>query len=197
VMNGIAGIWGSLLTVIATLRSAFAKDVALCVSLGENITKSVSKYMRPWLMQQQDKEFKQWVDFLFSTFCKMIGVGLALMLARVVSAFHSAIKGGNAMAHALFRVLATKKLLPTDLQNAVASGAAASSSSSSGAHLDSHAGREAIEQNGLFILLQYGLAFYGFYWQVSQGFQLRSWIFRLILLPFTLTESILTWLAAY
>jgi hypothetical protein len=119
VMNGIGGIWGSLLTVIATLRSAFAKDVALGVSLGENLTKSLSKYVRPWIIQHQDKEFKQWIDFLFSTSCKMIGIGLALVLARLVSAFHSAIKGGNVVAHLSFRFLAKHKLLPAEMQDVV------------------------------------------------------------------------------
>lgn len=212
VMNGIGGIWGSLLTVIATLRSAFAKDVALGVSLGENLTKSLSKYVRPWIIQHQDKEFKQWIDFLFSTSCKMIGIGLALVLARLVSAFHSAIKGGNVVAHLSFRFLAKHKLLPAEMQDVVLRSSFSSSSSllpngneedgknntsSSSSSSSNDVNREAFEHNGLFILVQYGLAFYGFYWQVSQGFQLKFWILRLILLPFSITEGILTWLAAY
>ncbi|ETN99951.1 hypothetical protein RFI_37516 [Reticulomyxa filosa] len=221
-MNGVAGIWGSLLTVIATLRSSFAKHVALGVSLGENLTKSLSRYVRPWIIRHADEEFKQWIDFSFLTLCKIIGVGLAIMLARMVSAFHSAIKGGNLIGHVLFRFLGNRQLIPPEMQEAIirasstASSAAATTNAASSSSLspnatDSHhsnrsrtsdtvsndIGREIVEQNTLFIFTQYALALYGFYWQLSQGFQINFWLVRLILFPLILAEGIFTWLAAY
>eukprot|EP00486_Rosalina_sp_Unknown_P015234 CAMPEP_0201580902 /NCGR_PEP_ID=MMETSP0190_2-20130828/58656_1 /ASSEMBLY_ACC=CAM_ASM_000263 /TAXON_ID=37353 /ORGANISM="Rosalina sp." /LENGTH=236 /DNA_ID=CAMNT_0048017885 /DNA_START=20 /DNA_END=727 /DNA_ORIENTATION=+ len=60
VMNGIGGIWATAIAVIATLRSSFAKDIALGVSIGEIASKQIGIYIKPYLVKQFDDDMKKW-----------------------------------------------------------------------------------------------------------------------------------------
>jgi len=104
----------------------------------------------------------------------MFGISLALILVRVVSAFHSAVKGGQLIAKYVFKFLNNKQL-----------------------YTEKQADSINVEGTTVFMVLQYGLAAIGFYWQLTSGFGLNSIVLRLILLPFSFCEVILTYLAAY
>lgn len=172
-MNGFGGIWTTAIAVIATLRSSFAKDIALGVSIGEIVSKQIGKYIKPYLVKQFDDDMKKWADFLIDSICRFFGISLALILVRVVSAFHSAVKGGQMIAKFILKFLQNSQNNPSGSQDI------------------------NIEGTTLFMAVQYGLALIGFYWQLSSGFTLNSIILRLILLPFSICEMILTYLAAY
>ena len=176
-MNAIGGIWSTSIAVIATLRSQFAKDIALGVSIGDIISKQVGKYIKPILVKKFDDDLKKWADFLIDSICRFFGISLALILVRVVSAFHSAVFGGQIISRFVFKFLNNKQLYSS--QQIVA------------------AQNINIEGTTVFIAVQYGLAAIGFYWQLSSGFTLNSIFLRLILLPFSICEVILTYLAAY
>eukprot|EP00484_Ammonia_sp_Unknown_P020778 CAMPEP_0197026324 /NCGR_PEP_ID=MMETSP1384-20130603/6436_1 /TAXON_ID=29189 /ORGANISM="Ammonia sp." /LENGTH=355 /DNA_ID=CAMNT_0042454967 /DNA_START=30 /DNA_END=1097 /DNA_ORIENTATION=+ len=172
VTNGLGGLWTTAIAVIATLRSSVAKDVALGVSMGEMASKQIGQYVKPMLRARFDDDLKQWADYLVDTVCRFLGISLALILVRVVSAFHSAVKGGQIIARFVCKFLSNKQLAPKNTEINV-------------------------ESTTFFIMMQYGLALMGFYWQLSSGFALNSWVLRLILLPFSICELILTWIAAY
>lgn len=172
--NGIGGIWTTAIAVIATLRSGFAKDIALGVSIGNIASKQVMKYAKPLLIVRFDDDMKKWADFLIESVCRFLGISLALILVRVVSAFHSGVLGGQMIAKFAFRFLLNKQLYTHQQAESI-----------------------NIESTTLFMLVQYGLAMIGFYWQLSQGFGVNSILLRLILLPFSLCEMVLTYLAAY
>jgi hypothetical protein len=177
VMRGITALWATTVAVIATLRSSIAKDVALGVSIGEMMSAQVSKYVKPVLIRRVDDDLKKWVDFGLDSMCRMFGISLALILVRIVSAFHSAIKGGQLIALYVCKFLRNKQLY-TDAQNALQS-------------------NKNIERTELFMAIQYGLALTGFWWQLKQGFMLNSVLLRFLLLPFMICEFVLTWFAAY
>ena len=170
-MKGIA-VFGQRTAVIATLRPQFAKDIALGVSIGNIVSKQIGVYVKPYLAKQFDDDMKKWSDFIIDSMCRFFGVSLALMLVRVVSAFHSAVKGGQMIARFIFSFLNNPQNIPSSQKS-------------------------VIETTTVFMVVQYGLAFIGFYWQLSSGFALNSIILRLILLPFSFCEFCLTWLAAY
>ena len=109
--------------------------------------------------------------------CRFFGISLALMLVRVVSAFHSAVLGGQMIARYVLKFLSNSQNIPHT------NGGGAKSME--------------LESTTLFMAVQYGLAALGFYWQVSQGFGLHSIWLRLLLLPFSVCEMVLTVLAAY
>lgn len=59
-MSGIGGIWQTAIAVLATLRSKFAKDVALGVSIGEIMSNQVGKYLKPVVRKWFAEDLKQW-----------------------------------------------------------------------------------------------------------------------------------------
>ena len=180
VMNALTALWTVFVTLLATLRSSFAKDIALGVSLGHTLTKSVAHRIKPLIAStvKVDDEMKPWLDFVVENTCKLIGISIALILVRAVSAFHSAVKGGAILAGLLFKFLRNQELAPNVAPGAV------------GASLD-------VESGSFFLGVQYSLAAYGFWYQLSSGFALNSIFLRLILAPFVLLETILTLFAAY
>jgi len=199
VMNGIVVIWQVLLTMIATLRSSIAKEIALGVNLGKMFHKNVSVYIKPYILQMvfntqnntsnnvnksntnnkndnndidDEESLKQWVDFLIEFVCKLIGISLSFILIRCISAFHSALKGSLIITKYIFSFLIQQQLVPANV------------------NVDNHG-----ESNILFLFVQYSLACYGFYYQLISGFTIRFWFLRLLLLPFTFVELVLSYLA--
>eukprot|EP00487_Bulimina_marginata_P008207 TRINITY_DN30359_c0_g1_i1.p1 TRINITY_DN30359_c0_g1~~TRINITY_DN30359_c0_g1_i1.p1 ORF type:complete len:161 (+),score=17.72 TRINITY_DN30359_c0_g1_i1:221-703(+) len=159
---------------MATLRCQFAKEIALGVSIGNIVSKQIGKYAKPFIAKRFDDDMKKWADFLIDSVCRFFGISLALILVRVVSAFHSAVKGGQILAGFILGFLMNKQL-----------------------YVQQQADKINIESTTLFIVVQYGIAALGFWWQLSQGFGLNSVVLRIILLPFSVCEWILTYLAAY
>ena len=174
VTNGMAGMWTTAIAVIATLRSGFAKDIALGVSIGNIMSKQVSKFAKPMIAHRFDDDMKKWADFLIESVCRFFGISLALILVRVVSAFHSGVLGGQMIARFAFKFLMNKQLYTHQQAESI-----------------------NVESTTVFMAVQYGLAAMGFYWQLTQGFGVNSIFLRLVLLPFSLCEMVLTYLAAY
>jgi len=177
VMIGVGGLWQTAIAVLATLRSQFAADVALGVSIGEMMSNQVGKYLKPMVRKWFAEDLKQWGDFLIDGGCRFIGISVALLLVRVVSALHSAVLGGQMIAKYVLKFLSNTQNIPH----------------TSGDGLKS----VDVESTTLFMAIQYGLAGIGFYWQISQGFGLNSVWLRMLLLPFSMCEMVLTFLAAY
>lgn len=171
IMMAVSGFWAVCITVIATLRSKFAKDVALGVNIGDMMCKSVAVYIRPWLRRQFNEDMKQWSDFLLDIFFRFIGISLALMIVRMTSAFHSAVKGAHLLTLYLFKFLRDKEWMAVEMVN--------------------------IESHKFFVFVQYALAFWGFFVQFRAGFAVGNIFLRLFLMPFSITEAILTLFAVY
>eukprot|EP01084_Bolivina_argentea_P160731 279858_1 len=55
-MSGMGGFWATAIAVIATLRSTFAKDIALGISIGEMVSKQIGKYARPIIQKRFDDD---------------------------------------------------------------------------------------------------------------------------------------------
>jgi len=171
-MAGIGGLWATVVAVIATLRSSMASNVALGVSLGSMASSQLGRYAKPWIAQRLDEDMKKWADFALDAVCRLVGVSLALLLMRVVSALHSAVLGGQLVATVLFAFLSKRQLAP---QGAVIE----------------------VQSTALFLAASYGMALVGFWYQLSHGFGINSIVLRLLLLPISISEALLTWLAAY
>jgi len=169
VMAGMGGLWATVVAVIATLRSSMASNVALGVSLGSMASTQLGRFAKPWIGRRLDSDMKKWADFALDAVCRLVGVTVALLLMRVVSALHSALLGGQMVSTVLFAVLAKRKLVPVI----------------------------EVKNTAVFLACSYGLAAIGFWFQLSRGFGLNSIVLRLLLLPLSITEAVLTWLAVY
>jgi hypothetical protein len=186
VMNGMVGIWTAICSVVAALRSSMAAAIAMGVSLGETLRIQGYKYVKPLIDRQEDKDMKRWAEFGYGFVCKSIAIAVAFALARMVSAFHSAVKGGQIIANILFRFMSKKGLLPPNVAETL-----------TGVGSESPSENPVLQGNTLYLLCCYALALYGFITQLRAGFILDTWYLRMVLLPFTIVEGILTWVAYY
>ncbi|GAB5358360.1 hypothetical protein AAMO2058_000450800 [Amorphochlora amoebiformis] len=91
-------LYGTMLAITAVLRVHFAKTIAIGNAIGDVIVKTVGRFAVPVLLAVLPEKYHKWVPVLVSYISKSIGVSIAWTVQSVVSAFHSAIKGGFIMA---------------------------------------------------------------------------------------------------
>jgi len=94
VNSAIAQLWTGWVGVLAVLKIQFARTVTLGDVIGEKMYQPAQKYVEPILLGIAGEEYKQWVPIGLKWCCKAIAITMAWWVQRVVSAFHSAIRGG-------------------------------------------------------------------------------------------------------
>lgn len=91
--KGAVSLYTGWIGVLAICRLQFAKIVTLGERIGSAVYKPASRY-EPYLENLVPNEYKKWVPVLLRWSCKLIAMTMAWTLARAVSAFHSALRGG-------------------------------------------------------------------------------------------------------
>jgi hypothetical protein len=159
----LSGLQAGFLAVIATLKLQFAKALTLGSALAAVLEKPAEVYLVPSLELAMTTQYSQWAAPIIHGIIRSAAVSLAWWLQRVVGAVHSAVRGGN-MASRNLCEYATKM------------------------------GWVNIDHNETLLdeVLGYGLAAVGFFFQLSYGFRL-PFPLNVLLLPFTVLESILIW----
>jgi hypothetical protein len=97
----LSGIYQGWVAVAAVLRMEFARYVALGVGIGEIISSPALKLLHPVLVKLVPADYEKWVEFSISYSCKCVGVWIAVFLARIITAFHSAVRGAHLFAKSL------------------------------------------------------------------------------------------------
>jgi len=92
--SAIGQLWTGWVGVLAVLKIEFAKTVTLAEVIGEKLYLAVQKYAEPVLLGMAGEEYKQWVPVCLKWCCKAMVISIAWWVQRVVSAVHSAIRGG-------------------------------------------------------------------------------------------------------
>lgn len=95
VIEACGGLYSIMLAVVATLRFKFAAAVTLGCSIGDMFTASVDTYGKPLLVKSIPAEYHKWIDPAIKLVCQAIGVSLAWMLQRVMSAMHCSLRGAQ------------------------------------------------------------------------------------------------------
>merc|ERR1712146_611730 len=98
VTNALAGIWSGVFGVVCTLRIQFAQAVTLGAAIGDVLHRGVLKYLEPTVVTMIPEEhgyLKKWVPSLVRYTCRSVAVSIAWLLQRVISAFHSAVRGSE------------------------------------------------------------------------------------------------------
>jgi len=149
------------LIIIASVQVGFVRALALGRAIGDIGKKAVGKHVTPVLTEMTPPEFKKWTPFVIETGCTVLAVLVAISLQRIISAFHSAVRGGILFTQTLCEVLNNRGIIKFD------------HSSSS---LDEVAG--------------WSLAMVGFLFQISMGFSL-FFPLNIILFPITMLECVL------
>jgi len=161
--TALGGLQAGFLAVIATLKLQFAKALTLGSAVADVLEKPADAYLVPALEAGIPGEYSKWAGPIVHSMIRTTTVSIAWWLQRVISALHSAIRGG---------VMASRNIC----QYVTKMG---------WANINT-------DETLLDEIVGYGLAATGFLFQLSYGFRL-PFPLNLLLLPFTLLEYILMW----
>lgn len=161
ITDAMAGITAGFMAVIAALKLQFAKTIALGNAIANTVEPPAMKYLLPAVETVLPEEYKKWGKPVITYTIKSIAVSIAWTVQRVISAFHSAIRGGLMCSRNIMEYLSVMKIYPIDHETS---------------SIDEIAG--------------YGLALVGLYFQLAYGFGL-PFPLNVILFPFTLLEYFL------
>jgi hypothetical protein len=101
-MQAIGALAQAFAGVIATLKVQFAKTVALAVSISDQLRKPAGLLFTPMLASLIPPDYHHWVSPMITIACKIVGMWVAWLLARVMATYHSSMIGGLMCARALF-----------------------------------------------------------------------------------------------
>lgn len=164
ISNALGGLYTGWIGVIATLKVQFAKTVALGVSIGNVLKKPAHDYVEPTLRVITPKEYAPWIPVVLDYICKAIAVSIAWTLQRIISAFHSAIRGGLMFSRNVM-TWAAKQGYIAEINH---------------------------EESYLDEVVGWGCAAMGFIFQLKLGFAL-PWLLRLCFFPVEILEYYLMW----
>jgi len=161
--DAIAGIYTGWVGVVATLKLQFAKVIALGASIGQLIKKPAEVVLVPILSRVMPEDYHPWIEVIIGTLCKSVAISFAWMIQRVISAFHSAIRGGLMFSRGILRWANKEGYIKLHEDESM---------------LDEYAG--------------WAMAALGFYTQFRLRFTL-PWILSIILWPYTVAEWYIVW----
>ena len=185
--------------VIATLKLQFAKTI----TLGSSISKGLETHLQPLLLPTMKsllpRRHRKWAQLALSLSFKSIAISIAWSIRRVISCYHSAIRGGLLCSKNILSYLRCMGYLSDNNNKSSNSNDDDASSGSSGGGDSKHdddGSKNAVGLNALLqieFVLGYLLALCGIVFQLSFGFSL-PFPLNVILFPITIIEYILVWI---
>ena len=161
--SALNSLLSGLLAVLLNLKVTFARAVTLGATLGDIIKNFFDKKALPQVLAVVPPEYHKWIPIIVDYVCKAIAICIAMMLQTMISAFHSAVRGGQMFGQGAVRYLHRIGKIEFSVEDSM---------------VDEVAG--------------YVMATIGLLWQFSSGFSLH-FPFSLILLPVTMSETFLTY----
>lgn len=159
----VAGINAGFLAVCATLKMKFARTITLGNAIGESLERPAERYLVPLLEKVIPEEYHRWIRPSIQYSVRTAAISIAWVVQRVISAFHSAIRGGLMFSRNILEYLNVMNIY----------------------HVDH-------EKTYIDELVGYGVALLGLFFQLSRGFSL-PFPLNVLLFPFTLIEYFLIW----
>jgi len=101
--TAVGGVYAGWLAVIGTLRLEFAKTVTLGVTIAEMVEQPAMRFGLPLLAHLVPEVYHRWLPVWVRTATKAIAVAFAWYLQVVISAFHSAMRGGLLCSRGILR----------------------------------------------------------------------------------------------
>ena len=164
--EAFGALFASYLAVLATLRLEFARTTAFALGIVEMAKFPIIRILGPMVAATLGEDLAHWTQTLVETALTFFAVVFAWFLQMIISAFYSGLRGGKMFADGLIAFLVEKDLMdkvpliqqPFDPDES---------------YLD-----EAIG---------YGLAGFGFLFQIFNGFTL-PFPLNIVFLPLTIIE---------
>eukprot|EP00300_Choanocystis_sp_HF-7_P041653 c8437_g1_i1.p1 GENE.c8437_g1_i1~~c8437_g1_i1.p1 ORF type:complete len:379 (-),score=97.11 c8437_g1_i1:149-1243(-) len=164
VNRALVGIGASCLSVIAVLRVQFAKTITLAISIASQAQVFADKYGTPVLNMVIPKAYQHWTPTVIGWLCKSIAFSIAWYIQKVISAVHSALKGGLMFSRNVMNWLNKRGWLSIK-----------------------H------EDTNLDEIIGWAIGACGVYFQIKSGFAL-PFPLNLIFLPLTMLEWFIIWM---
>ena len=162
--EALAAISTGFLAVTASLKLSFARAITLGSAIGDVLRKPAMRYLQPLAKTFLDEDYHKWIVPAITYATKSIAISIAWAIQRVISAFHSAIRGGQMAGKGVVRYLHKYGMIAVSEDDTYA---------------DEVAG--------------YALAFAGLAFQVAFRFKL-PFPLNLLLFPFTCVEYAVVWI---
>ena len=164
VTDALAGLNTGLFAIVATLKLEFIKSITLGNSISTIVEPHAKKFIVPSLKIALTKDYEKWAEPVVTYTVKSVAVSIAWFIQRVVSAFHSAIRGSHMFANNILEYLTIMGYLQKTQREAML----------------------------LDTIIAPVLALIGLWFQFSQGFSLRFPL-NILLFPFSMCEWFLMW----
>jgi len=164
VSTALSGLYMGWIGVLASLKIKFVKTITLGASIGDQLHKSSSRYIEPALKKALPEEYEKWVTVAIRYSCRAVAISIAWWIQRIISGFHSALRGGHIFAASMLKFLAARGYMPAFDEKT--------------SKLDEIAG--------------YSVAAVGFLFQWKCGFSVPM-LFSLFLWPIQMLEGYIMW----
>mmetsp|Transcript_68327 Transcript_68327/g.162908 ORF Transcript_68327/g.162908 Transcript_68327/m.162908 type:complete len:387 (+) Transcript_68327:86-1246(+) len=172
-MKATQYLFTAWVSVIATLKSQFAKTVAIALGIADQLELPMVQVFGPMLAMLLGKDLTHWVAPIIGTTVKVIAVVVASYIQAVISAFYSGLRGGRLFGEAfMYGVMPYVSPWLPECCNVPK---------------DFNPEDSYIDE-----IVGFPLAAAGFYYQLTNGFALEfPW--SMIMFPCTMVEWIIRW----
>lgn len=99
------------IAVIATLKSEFARTVAIALGVAGMLALPAARVVGPLLAGVLGKDLNHWVPTIISVTIKIIAVAIASFIQQIISGFYSGLRGGRLVAGGVINILSEKGLM--------------------------------------------------------------------------------------
>eukprot|EP00695_Tsukubamonas_globosa_P001618 TRINITY_DN266_c0_g1_i1.p1 TRINITY_DN266_c0_g1~~TRINITY_DN266_c0_g1_i1.p1 ORF type:complete len:363 (+),score=88.51 TRINITY_DN266_c0_g1_i1:63-1151(+) len=106
--DALTGLYACAMAVVAALRIRFAAAIALGAAIGDMLYPRVSRVLTPALEYVIPEDYRKWTQPILKYGCKTIGVTIAWWAERVITAFHSSLRGAELLVSGLLIQAARK-----------------------------------------------------------------------------------------
>merc|ERR1712167_328393 len=93
--RAMSAITSGFLAVLASLKIKFAQAIVVGGAIGDVLRPPVRRAMEPFLKKALTEDYHKWIRPGLNYACKLVAVSIAWTLQRIISAFHSALRGGQ------------------------------------------------------------------------------------------------------
>merc|ERR1711879_676353 len=102
VNEAVTSVWVIIMSVMVTLQSHFAQQVALGMRVGDivgaGLREKAMPLLTPYIEGSMEKVNKVWVEYGIKVACKGVGVFIAMFMSKLIGGFHAALQGGQQVA---------------------------------------------------------------------------------------------------
>ena len=111
VSKAFGGVYQGFIAMVAIMQLRFARTIALAMGIADVLHNTAHAHLEPTLVRLFPDAYSHWVEFAALYMCKCIALSVAWTIQRVISAVHSAIKGGAMAVGALAELAHERKMI--------------------------------------------------------------------------------------